>query len=227
MTYDLPRSGILAFMCGFIDTIVFVHMGGLFVAHVTGNFVLLGATIVGAPGAGPHSDATFLQIATFPVFVLAAFIATLVHDRWPSPDARKLLWGVALLVLAAALWFRFGPAADIGASVLLVCAMAALNAAQRLAPRLGPPTTVMTGNTTQAAVSLARRVRPADGRDRSSDPLRMPMILVAAFLVGCVLGALSAGWIGLDAVALPGAMLIAILAIRPSAETKETKEGAA
>ncbi len=44
MNYDLTRSGILAFMCGFVDTIVFVHMGGLFVAHVTGNFVLLGAT---------------------------------------------------------------------------------------------------------------------------------------------------------------------------------------
>ena len=155
---SLLRPGVLAFLCGFVDTIVFVHMGGLFVAHVTGNFVLLGATIVGTGASSAHSETTLLQIASFPVFVFAAFVATLLHDRWPSLDARNLLWGVAGLVMVALFWSVFGAAPDVGASMLLVCAMATLNAAQRLAPGIGPPTTVMTGNTTQVAVSLARRM---------------------------------------------------------------------
>ena len=220
MDYDLSRSGILAFMCGFGDTIVFVHMGGLFVAHVTGNFVLLGATIVGTPAGGLHSGATLLQIATFPVFILAAFLATLAHDRWPSGDARVLLWTVAALVAAAAIWSRAGLAADVGASIILVCAMATLNAAQRLAPKLGPPTTVMTGNTTQAAVSLARRWRPVASAEQNGASLRMPITLVVTFLIGCVLGALGADRFGLVAVALPAVMLIAVLAIRPGMDAK-------
>lgn len=36
---------ILAFLAGFVDTAAFIHMSGLFVAHVTGNFVLLGAAL--------------------------------------------------------------------------------------------------------------------------------------------------------------------------------------
>ena len=226
MNYDLARSGILAFMCGFVDTIVFVHMGGLFVAHVTGNFVLLGATIVGTTDGGLHAGTTLLQIATFPVFILAAFIATLAHDRRPSRDARVLLWTVAFLVALAAIWSRTGLAADVGASIILICAMATLNAAQRLAPKLGPPKTVMTGNTTQAAVSLARMWRPVAAPEQKAASLRMPSILVLTFLNGCVLGALGADRFGLAAVGLPALMLIAILAIRPGrdATTKEISQ---
>jgi len=209
---SLIRPGVLAFLCGFVDTIVFVHMGGLFVAHVTGNFVLLGATIVGTGATGAHSETTLLQIASFPVFVFAAFVATLLHDRWPSLDARNLLWAVAGLVVVAAFWSVLGAAPDVGASMLLVCAMATLNAAQRLAPGIGPPTTVMTGNTTQVAVSLARRMRSVPGREANAPILRMPAFLVTTFLIGCVLGAFGANWVGLGAVAFPAALLIVILA---------------
>ena len=208
-------------MCGFVDTIVFVHMGGLFVAHVTGNFVLLGVTIVGTPATGLHSDTTYLQIATFPVFILAAFLATLLHDRWPSRDAKMLMWIVAILVLAAAIWSCAGFAADVGASVILVCAMAALNAAQRLAPELGPPTTVMTGNTTQVAVSLARRIRPITAFKEKAASLQVSSMLVVTFLIGCVSGALSADRFGLTAVALPVGLLVGILALYPDTETKK------
>lgn len=221
MSYSLTRSGSLAFMCGFVDTIVFVYMGGLFVAHVTGNFVLLGATVAGAPSTGAHSDVALLQIATFPVFVLAAFLATLFHDRWPSRDAIKLLWAVGILVLTASIWSVLGAAADVGASIILVCAMATLNAAQRLAPEIGPPTTVMTGNTTQVAIALARRWRPREHSSDAAPNLRVPAILVAMFLLGCVLGALSAERFGLMVVALPAALLIIVLASRLRSDGNE------
>ena len=36
----------LSFTAGFVDTCVFVGLFGLFTAHVTGNFVLVGAELV-------------------------------------------------------------------------------------------------------------------------------------------------------------------------------------
>ncbi|WP_074962668.1 DUF1275 family protein [Jannaschia rubra] len=131
------------------------RLHGRSVVHVTGNFVLLVATIAGASGTMAHSNTAALQINTFPVFLTAEFPASLLHDRWPGRDGIRLVWIVAILTLAAATWSVTGITEDVGASLSLICAMATLNAAQRPAPEIRPPTTVMTGNTTQLAVSLA------------------------------------------------------------------------
>ena len=39
-------AGLLSFNGGFVDTAGFLGLQGLFVAHVTGNFVTLGAALV-------------------------------------------------------------------------------------------------------------------------------------------------------------------------------------
>ena len=39
-------AALLSFNGGFVDTAAFVGLQGLFVAHVTGNFVTLGAALV-------------------------------------------------------------------------------------------------------------------------------------------------------------------------------------
>lgn len=140
----------------------------------------------------PHADATVLQIAAFPVFIPAAFLAALLHDRWPSHGASRQLWIIAILVLTAGNWWLKGIAADVGASIIFECAMAMLNAAQRLAPNIGPPTTVMTGNSTQVAVSLARGWRPLEHSQEEAANRPVPIMLVVTSLIGCVLGALSA-----------------------------------
>jgi uncharacterized membrane protein YoaK (UPF0700 family) len=42
-------AALLSFTGGFVDTTGFLGLQGLFTAHVTGNFVTLGATLVSAP----------------------------------------------------------------------------------------------------------------------------------------------------------------------------------
>ena len=39
-------AALLSFNGGFVDTVGFLGLSGLFVAHVTGNFVTLGAALV-------------------------------------------------------------------------------------------------------------------------------------------------------------------------------------
>ncbi len=92
----------MAFTAGFADASTFVGAGGIFCAHVTGNFVVLAADLA------THADQSeWLKLATFPVFVSAVLAATWLHRRIPlGPDprsARVLLAFKSVLFVAAAL----------------------------------------------------------------------------------------------------------------------------
>jgi uncharacterized membrane protein YoaK (UPF0700 family) len=211
---NLLLSLILAFLSGYIDTAVFVHTGGLFVAHVTGNFILLGATVAGVESVG-HGSSTVLQLISFPLFFVSAALAGGVSGRL-SKDNQTLL----LLFLSALLITGIGAAClslslpDTIASMGLVVAMAWLNAAHRLDSRLGAPFTVMTGNVTSIALELAytlkigkREETPNITTPNASPKFRM-LYLVLSFAVGCALGALSLRAYGLETMLLPGFVLV-------------------
>jgi len=62
----------LAFVAGYVDTVGFVALFGLFTAHVTGNFVLIGAALAQSTGN------VLLKLLVFPAFVLAVGITRFV-----------------------------------------------------------------------------------------------------------------------------------------------------
>ena len=56
-------SRMLGFNAGYVDTAGFLALGGLFTAHVTGNFVTLGASLV-----HHGSDGALSKLSPQPVF---------------------------------------------------------------------------------------------------------------------------------------------------------------
>src|SRR5258708_2806840 len=82
----------LSFVAGFVDTFGFIALFGLFTAHVTGNFVLIGAAIV-SPGPG-----VVAKLLALPVFMaVVALICLIVR-------AHEALSRSALIPLFALQW---------------------------------------------------------------------------------------------------------------------------
>jgi uncharacterized membrane protein YoaK (UPF0700 family) len=208
-------SLILAFVSGYVDTAVFIHMGGLFVAHVTGNFVLLGATLAGAGMAG-HEGSASLQLVAFPVFFISAVLAAILGGAvGMSRRTSTLLWLAAAIIGSVAAAALLGSHRDAWLAMLLVVAMGVLNAAHRMDSALGPPFTVMTGNVTAVAIEAAYllRLAPREQGAPSATTARTMLLLVIAFAVGCVLGALAEPRLGFGAMALPAALLAVRMAV--------------
>lgn len=66
-------NGLMAYTAGFVDTASFVALFGLFAAHVTGNFVLIGASLANQrPGI-------FGKLLAFPVFLITVALARLFY----------------------------------------------------------------------------------------------------------------------------------------------------
>jgi uncharacterized membrane protein YoaK (UPF0700 family) len=86
----LDIAVLLSFTAGFVDTASFLGLEGLFTAHVTGNFVTLGATLV----YGTHG--VLAKLLALPEFVLVVALtrlagAALAAHRMPAlPRRRKI-----------------------------------------------------------------------------------------------------------------------------------------
>jgi uncharacterized membrane protein YoaK (UPF0700 family) len=188
-------SLLLSFIAGYVDTAGFLALHGLFTAHVTGNFVTLGAALVyGTSGAVG-------KLLALPVFcIVVAFVRVL--GTWLTAQRRPelaLLLGVQTALLAAGAGFAlaFGPFADgDSASALLtgltlVAAMAVQNGVHRLFLGTLPPATLMTGNTTQLVIDLVDWLRGAAADTTPALRQRLQRLAgsVLSFAFGCAVAA--------------------------------------
>lgn len=209
-----PRGALLlAALAGFVDTATFIELHGLFAAHVTGNFVLIGAAL--AMGTG----GILAKLLTFPVFVLAIVATQLATRRMASPTRPLLIAQAVLLVCFWAGTSLLAPFAHADDPWLMlvagfaVAAMGVQNAMMRTAWPSAPPTTIMTGNTTGAVLDLtdwAQGKLAPEGGARLARALRT----LAAFATGCALAALCLASLGPVSLILPALALGLLIAGR-------------
>jgi uncharacterized membrane protein YoaK (UPF0700 family) len=83
------RSGVmlltfvLSVIAGSVDVIGFLGLGFLFVAHITGNLVILAAKIA----AGEHASAA--HCLSVPMFIIALFAARLLAETLDQSGSRR------------------------------------------------------------------------------------------------------------------------------------------
>jgi uncharacterized membrane protein YoaK (UPF0700 family) len=216
---------LLGFNGGYVDTMGFLALQGLFTAHVTGNFVTLGASLaLGTSGA-------LSKLLALPVFCVVVVLSRLLSHALRSrvlPVFRSLLAiKLVLLIAAAVLAVRLGPFRDgdhlaaIVTGMTLVSAMAVQNAAQRVHLASLPPSTLMTGTTTQIMLDLADLIHGSSAQDTAASRARLKRmsVMVAVFALGCGVAALLHVQIGVWSFALPPIVALASLAIRESASS--------
>jgi uncharacterized membrane protein YoaK (UPF0700 family) len=199
---------LLSFNGGYVDTVGYLSLQGLFTSHVTGNFVTIGAALVfGTSGI-------VAKLLALPVFCIVIIVTRLMSfnlpAHWPVFETMLTLQ-MLLLVVVAVLAIAMGPfvSGDTGPTIIvgmtLVSAMAIQNAANRIELSAAPPTTIMTGTTTQMMIDIADMVRgvPGVARDAIGSRLRRMGAGVASFALGAAAGALLFHAIGSWCFALP------------------------
>lgn len=205
-----PRI-LLAFVAGAVDTTTFLSLSGLFAAHVTGNFVLLAATLVG------HPHGVWSKVASVPVFILGVWLASFAADalQQRGRDVRRPLLAaeLALLLVALGMAAAFGPFADADQplpmllAMILVTAMAIQNALGPLTTPGEPSTAVMTTNVTRLFVNLAALMTREDLDRDTRRTMRQQAVRIAghctSFLLGCAAGAAAHLFIDVWVLAIP------------------------
>jgi len=154
----IPRivPALLSFTAGFVDACTFLALFGLFVAQVTGSFVVVGAEFV------THDEGVLIKVLAIPVFFGAGLATTIFAEVLRRRGRAALAWTLvvecvlltAFLVLGLVAPFRHDPNAPptIAAALLGLSAMGVQSAAVRLLMPGVASTNVMTTNTTLFAI---------------------------------------------------------------------------
>ncbi|KVT08268.1 YoaK family protein [Burkholderia ubonensis] len=211
---------ILAAVAGFVDTLSFVALFGLFTAHVTGNFVLIGAGIAG------FGQGILMKLSVFPAFVCGVVASNLIarslsaRPAWQGARALHAVQAVLLLgFCAAGVWATPITQPDslpaLLAGIVGTFAMGVQNAHPRVIPRAGVPNTVMTGNVTQAILDVVDLLSAGTADSvRATARARFGKMLpaIVAFAFGAASGALGFRHAGFWALLAPVCAL-AVLAL--------------
>jgi uncharacterized membrane protein YoaK (UPF0700 family) len=215
---------LLSVVAGTVDVIGYLSLGKLFTAHVTGNLVVIAALLV---RGGPPNVAQILAVPVFMVAVGAVWLISKgLERRGPSLATPLLLVQFLLLACVLILSVIYDPAASphglmTGVTAMFaVSAMACQFALLRLAVPGSPSTAVMTGNLTNAVLSLFDTLTRGEplitgARER----LKKTLEVVIGFFGGCIAGAAAVSLLGDWSWSLPVAL--AAMAVALAAYYKE------
>ncbi len=208
----LPIS--LGFVAGFIDACTFLALFGLFVAQVTGSFVITGAQFVDA------IPIMLVPAIAIPVFFLAGTGMALLLTLSGRTGWIALTAGLALETALVIAFFAIGTIGEpfarpnaplaVATSLLGISAMGVQSVLVRLLMAGAPSTNVMTSNTTQLAIDAAEwliasrrcRAKPGDLSAQTACAAARSRFaglfsIMIAFLAGTICGALGYRWLGL------------------------------
>lgn len=201
-----------SFVAGYADTLGYIALFGLFTSHVTGNFVVLGSTLVN------HDDGVVLKLMTFPVFIVGVALSrqfSVVAKKRQRAVERPLIFIQAVLML---LFMFFGiyshPEAGPDSAGAMLTGMAGVLAmsVQNTRSRQSSATanTVMTGNVTQLVIDLVDRMQERD--TAASTKLNGRIATIGSHVLGFGIGAMgaAAGYMALGywALLIPIAILL-------------------
>lgn len=197
---------VLALVAGYCDTLTFVAAKNIFSAHVTGNFIVFAYQLV----TGASIDA-WIKLITFPVFIIAV-----MAGGWLSKNngQHKTLLIEAILLLAAGM-VAFVYHLNNQDSVIMYSVVLIIVFAMGLQNALGKvfnkathgPTTMMTGNVTQASLDL-RNIISGNNRADALVSFKKQSVTIFGFLAGCFAGGFLGREYGLAAVSLGGICMI-------------------
>jgi len=223
----LPRwvPALLSFVAGYVDSYTFLALFGLFVAQVTGSFVIGAAELVS------HDIGIAGKLIAILAFLFAAGLTAgligLVRDSGRAALPWMLGFETLLLAVFTAI-VLIGPpikGADdwhgVVAGLFGAMAMGTQSVIVRLLMRGIPQTNVMTGNMTQLGIETTelllawrRHVRHPDSRHDEEEfaKVRSRLFMVLAIAIGFLVGA-ACGAVVYAAAGLSGAPLaVAIVA---------------
>src|SRR5256714_11319449 len=103
---QIPRivPAILSFTAGFVDACTFLALFGLFVAQVTGSFVIVGAEFVTRDGG------FLIKVLAIPMFFAAGVLTTIFTGVLRPPGHSALVWTPAVECALLAAFLALGGA---------------------------------------------------------------------------------------------------------------------
>ncbi|WP_269236034.1 YoaK family protein [Flavobacterium flavigenum] len=200
---------LLTMIAGYCDTVTFVAADSIFSAHVTGNFIVFAYQII--KGSDVHA---WIKLLTFPIFILAVIVGGRIALK--SVNRYTILfWEGVILLLSGIASYVFGYLEIFSewtmytVAMTTVFAMGLQNAFGKLfAKETHGPTTMMTGNVTQASLDLGNLIKNGTNDADSLLSFKKQLVTIFGFLIGCFLGAVAGKFFGLGTLILPGAAMI-------------------
>ncbi|OXA89953.1 YoaK family protein [Flavobacterium hercynium] len=204
---------LLTIIAGYCDTVTFVAADSIFSAHVTGNFIVFAYQII--KGSDVHA---WIKLLTFPIFIFAVITGGRIALR-STNRYTILFWEGTILFLSGFVVYVlnylniFSEWTMYTIAMTTVFAMGLQNAFGKLySKETHGPTTMMTGNVTQASLDLGSLIKNGIKDVESLLSFKKQLVTIIGFLIGCFLGAVAGKFFGLGTLVLPGlAMIICYL----------------
>jgi uncharacterized membrane protein YoaK (UPF0700 family) len=185
---NLALACALSALAGYVDSIGFLHLGGLFVSFMSGNSTRLSVYLA----AGHWSNAAEAA-GLIALFVIGAAGGSLIVSTRSAFCQCWVLLAEALLLAVSALCYALGAAPLAIAAIVL--AMGLENAVFQVEGGAGLGLTYMTGALVKVGQFAALAL--TGGRRWAWLP---NLLLWAAMVIGAICGALAYSWVNLAAI---------------------------